>query len=273
VLRLRTETTIPSFFFSYIPNIRLPNTRLRFFTSRAAIRCRIRRRKSTAVCEIRTKPPILHHNHHTSANDLRASKPQFLRRQLHDTASKCHKNTTPPPVPHHQPTAPKPPQAPTPTTHLCPLHHQHTSHLNRPVPQTNSPTITVPRLKLNTLNQVHTSKALTDNNMDHSKGTDRNKAMDHKEDITSPILRWDTHSRGHMDRRVVTVPKEDIITVDMRRGMDLKDSTWMIGGVGVRGSWRRCWLVWRVVVVWMLVCCFNAAINLRVEGRGVYKVT
>jgi hypothetical protein len=73
-------------------------------------------------------------------------------------------------------------------------------------------------------NQVPTSRALTDNNTDHSKDTDRNKAMDHKVDTINQIRRWDTHSRDHMDRRVVTGPKEDIITEGTRRGMDRKDS-------------------------------------------------
>lgn len=56
--------------------------------------------------------------------------------------------------------------------------------------------------------------------------------------------------------------REDIIMGDMRRGMDRRDSIWMIDGEAVVGLRRHCWLVWRVVVVWMLVCCF------KLEERG-----
>jgi len=58
--------------------------------------------------------------------------------------------------------------------------------------------------------------------------------------------------------------REDIIMGDMRRVMDHRDSIWMIDGEGAVGLRRRCWLVWRVVVVWMLACCFK----LRCRGGG-----
>jgi hypothetical protein len=75
-----------------------------------------------------------------------------------------------------------------------------------------------------------------------------------------PDHRWDINNsnRYRMDiHRKVMVPREDIMA---RRGcMDsLRDSIWIIGGEGIWGLRRLCVRVWRVVVVWMLVCCFRA---------------
>lgn len=39
--------------------------------------------------------------------------------------------------------------------------------------------------------------------------------------------------------------------------MDLRVVIMMIDEEGVV-SWRRCWLVWLAVVVWMLACCFKS---------------
>jgi len=58
----------------------------------------------------------------------------------------------------------------------------------------------------------------------------RHKGMGHKEDIMG--------RRGCMGSR--------------------RGSIWMIGGEGMWGLQRRCVRVWRVVVVWMLVCYFKA---------------
>ena len=58
--------------------------------------------------------------------------------------------------------------------------------------------------------------------------------------------------------------------------MGLREGIMTIGGgwEGMRGLWRPCWRVWRVVVVWMLVLCFESkhASELeaweRCEGKG-----
>ncbi len=65
-----------------------------------------------------------------------------------------------------------------------------------------------------------------------------------------------------MDRR------EGITMAVMRRGMDPKDSTWIIGEEEA-ASWRLCWRVWRVVVVWMLVCCSRRAWILDAGRTGI----
>jgi len=44
-----------------------------------------------------------------------------------------------------------------------------------------------------------------------------------------------------------------------------------VGRLG--GLWGRCWRVWRVVVVWMLVCCFRPSVSWRdgeekIGGKG-----
>jgi len=70
-------------------------------------------------------------------------------------------------------------------------------------------------------------------------------------------LREDTGDRERMDRREGMGHRVVIIMGGMHRVMDHRDSIWMIGGVGLVGLWRRCWRVWRVVVVWMLVYCFR----------------
>jgi len=45
-----------------------------------------------------------------------------------------------------------------------------------------------------------------------------------------------------MDRRVGMDPKEDIIMGVMPRGMDRRDSIWIIGGEET-ASWKLCWRV------------------------------
>jgi hypothetical protein len=42
-----------------------------------------------------------------------------------------------------------------------------------------------------------------------------------------------------------------------RDRMDNKEAIMIIDGAEAVVSWRRCWLVWRAVVVWMLVCFFK----------------
>jgi hypothetical protein len=66
-------------------------------------------------------------------------------------------------------------------------------------------------------------------------------------------------------RRCISSLKEDTTDrkgspgiIHSRDRMDRREDIMMIDGEGVRGLWRQCWLVWRVVVVWMLVCCFKA---------------
>ena len=55
-----------------------------------------------------------------------------------------------------------------------------------------------------------------------------------------------------------------------RVGMD-KEGIMGIRGAGAgMGLWRRCWRVWRVVVVWMLVCfsrCWIGGVLGRPEDR------
>ncbi|KAF8846872.1 hypothetical protein BDZ45DRAFT_370467 [Acephala macrosclerotiorum] len=109
-------------------------------------------------------------------------------------------------------------------------------------------------------------KVPTDNDtVQTGNNTDLNKAMGHRAVTMLRVRRWDTLSRDRMGHKEVTDPKEDIIMEGMHLGMDRRDSIWMIGGVGVRGLWRLCWLVWRVVVVWMLVCCSRCS---RLWGLG-----
>lgn len=50
-------------------------------------------------------------------------------------------------------------------------------------------------------------------------------------------------------------------TIRKDRGTGRREAIMMTGGVDQVGLWRRCWLVWRVVVVWMLVCCFKGLEN------------
>ena len=45
--------------------------------------------------------------------------------------------------------------------------------------------------------------------------------------------------------------------IHSRDRWDRREDIMMIDGEGVQGLWRQCWLVWPVVVVWMLVCCFK----------------
>ena len=52
---------------------------------------------------------------------------------------------------------------------------------------------------------------------------------------------------------------------DMGMGVGHRDNMWDSSG-RVRGLRRRCWRVWRVVVVWMLVCCFKRGMGR--EGIG-----
>jgi len=43
-----------------------------------------------------------------------------------------------------------------------------------------------------------------------------------------------------MDRKADTDPRVDIIMVGTRRGMDHKDSTWMIDEEEAADSWKLC---------------------------------
>lgn len=59
-----------------------------------------------------------------------------------------------------------------------------------------------------------------------------------------------------MDNRDMECRDNQVIILN-RDHMDLRVVIMMIDEEGVV-SWRRCWLVWLAVVVWMLACCFKS---------------
>jgi len=67
--------------------------------------------------------------------------------------------------------------------------------------------------------------------------------------------RADMVSRDMVREDITGKDSQDIIRSRDRMGR--QGVIMMIDGVDQMGSWRRCWRVWRVVVVWMLVCCFK----------------
>jgi hypothetical protein len=84
-------------------------------------------------------------------------------------------------------------------------------------------------------NQEHTSKDPKANtNIPNRAGI---MLPDHKWDMRNSSKDIMVKDKEVMDRR------EDIIMGGMRRDMVLRDSIWMIDGVGVVGLRRRCWLV------------------------------
>jgi hypothetical protein len=80
----------------------------------------------------------------------------------------------------------------------------------------------------------------------------------HREDT---MRRDHRHISSHLED--IMDLKEDIssrvMDLDIIRNKDRTDlrAATMVGVVDQVGLWRRCWLVWRVVVVWMLVCSFK----------------
>ena len=66
-----------------------------------------------------------------------------------------------------------------------------------------------------------------------------------------------------------TIPSRDPMVRDPRAVIMITDRA------GARGSWRLCWRVWHVVVVWMLVCCsrvFDVYSGIGYESLGEGKV-
>lgn len=63
--------------------------------------------------------------------------------------------------------------------------------------------------------------------------------------------------------------RDNQVIIPNRDHMDLRVVIMMIDEEGVV-SWRRCWLVWLAVVVWMLVCCFKSWENYDNGLEGQY---
>lgn len=77
-------------------------------------------------------------------------------------------------------------------------------------------------------------------------------------DIMRLGRKWDMRSSRGIISRVL----------DMGHMGGHRDNMLMIGGVGAwMGLWGRCWGVWLVVVVWMLVCC-SETLKTPLDGKG-----